>query len=387
MDGANSTAITGVVAPPDGETANFVSPETQQGFEFAAIAICLFLVTICVAIRLYTRIFITQRMGWDDYTCIAAYILTILTSTLHLVADSNGLGRHLWDIPASQYPNALKPFVIAIGTYLLLQMSVKLTCLLFYRTIFSSAHKTTIFVNVGIGFVIVVYLGMFFESVFECNPVARAWDRSIPGTCTNAQGVISFFSGGVNAFSDIYILLVPVPAVYALPLGRWQKIRILAVFSLGLFACALSAVRIFMLYNESRSIDFSWETTRVGIWSVIEVNVGLICACLFVFPAFLKHHGHSLSKYMTRRSSRNSYSIPLSDNKTTSNYSSTWSAGNRSRDRTSIHPGTKVIINPETDEDLELGSRASSEWRVNVTRPLPAISVDAWPGNGGVAVT
>ena len=113
-------------------------------------------------------------------------------------------------------------------------MFVKLTCLLFYRHIFHPAHKTLFFVNAGIAFVLVAYLSMFITALVQCQPIAYAWDRRIKGGhCFQARG-LAYASGAVNAFSDIYILLVPIPAVMALPLGMARKVRIIGVFGLGI---------------------------------------------------------------------------------------------------------------------------------------------------------
>jgi hypothetical protein len=113
-------------------------------------------------------------------------------------------------------------------------MSVKLTCLLFYRNIFHPTHKTLFFVNAGIAFVLVAYLSLFTASVLQCHPIAYSWDKSIKGGhCHQPEG-IAYSTSGVNAFSDIYTLIVPIPAVMGLPLSTPKKMRILSVFGLGI---------------------------------------------------------------------------------------------------------------------------------------------------------
>lgn len=51
-----------------------------------------------------------------------------------------------------------------------------------------------------------------------------------------------------------------------------------------MLGCFVSVVSIVRLYNLMRvdlaSPDYTWKMKEVLLWSVVEVNVGLICACL-----------------------------------------------------------------------------------------------------------
>ncbi|KAH8650551.1 hypothetical protein BGZ60DRAFT_192892 [Tricladium varicosporioides] len=298
----NSTKIVGVGKPPPGVQANFVNPETQTTGIIALHTTCLVITTLCLAIRLYTRKFITRAISLDDYCCFFAWCLNVAFSGLNLQADAQGLSRHFWDLPRSQFTPAFEPFVIGVCVYYVLAASIKLTCLLFYRNIFSPSHKTLIFVNAGIVFVLLVYTGMFFAQLFNCSPVQLAWDMTLHGHCTPKK-IMTYLSGAVNAATDIYVLMVPVPAVWALPVDTGRKIRVVSVFSLGFCACIMSIVRLGMLNNlyTNKFNDISWIVSEVGIWAIIEVNVGLMCACMLVFPAFLKHYWPKrINKYFAR---------------------------------------------------------------------------------------
>ena len=167
------------------------------------------------------------------------------------IADAQGLSRHFWDLPRSQFTpafevsniaftisfltsnaNKQQPFVIGVCLYYVLAAFIKLTCLLFYRNIFSPSHKTLSFVNAGIVFVLLIYTGMFFAQLFNCTPVQLAWDMTLHGHCTPKK-IMTYLSGAVNAATDIYVLMIPVPAIWALPVDTGRKIRVVSVFSLG----------------------------------------------------------------------------------------------------------------------------------------------------------
>lgn len=58
--------ITPGLDPPPGVTPNFVDPETRAPYAIIAHTIALSLATIFVAMRMYTKIWITRSPGWDD---------------------------------------------------------------------------------------------------------------------------------------------------------------------------------------------------------------------------------------------------------------------------------------------------------------------------------
>ncbi|RDL31332.1 uncharacterized protein BP5553_09541 [Venustampulla echinocandica] len=369
MENSTQPKIIGSLPPPPGVVPNFIDPPDQTTSLVIVHAICLFLVTCCVAMRLYTRQFITGKYGWDDYFCLQAFALTIAFSTCQITADARGFSRHLWDIPRMELARAMKPFIVGVFVYNLLLGSIKLSCLFFYTNIFSRGSKTLLAVKFGIVFVAGAYLGIFFSAVFECHPLQRMWDHRIPGHCFDAKP-FAYAGSVINVITDLFVLTVPIPAIMKLPLGLAHKLRVIGVFSLGLFACIVSFVRIAMLVYNYRSKDFTWNSSRVGTWSILEADVGLICSCLFVLPACLKHHGisvgvtsiisHLLPSSFTREAGTAS---PSSSVQPAQN--SWWSNnGNRSDDlhlcesteyKPEYHPGTR----PSTRPSLSQSSRLS----------------------------
>ncbi|KAG9237454.1 hypothetical protein BJ875DRAFT_152680 [Amylocarpus encephaloides] len=277
-------------APP-GTKPNYIDPVNQTTTLIALHTVCLTVVTISVSLRLYTRKFIVNSLGVDDYLCMAAWCLAVAYSGVNLYADSRGFGRHLWDIyPDRSHTVAVyRPFAIGIWIYIILAATIKLACLFFYRTIFKTSRKTILFVNGGIVGVAAIYTVMLCLQVFQCKPIPRTWDKRLDGTCRSGK-ITAYSSGVVNAVTDIYVLTVPIPAVWALPLRKWKKIRVISVFCLGLAACATSIVRLVEFPYLYRTKDTTWWLTKVSVWSLIEIHTGFTVACLLVLPAFLKRH-------------------------------------------------------------------------------------------------
>lgn len=76
------------------------------------------------------------------------------------------------------------------------------------------------------------YVALTIVKIFECNPRARIWDKSVEGTCINIPSLLNT-SGLFNTISDLLILLVPLKAVWALNMKTKKKLGVIAVFSVG----------------------------------------------------------------------------------------------------------------------------------------------------------
>ena len=66
----------------------------------------------------------------------------------------------------------------------------------------------------------------------NCIPVAKFWDSSIRGYCLNMKA-LWFSNASMHIFTDLVILIVPIPALKNLKLPLKQKIGVMGIFALG----------------------------------------------------------------------------------------------------------------------------------------------------------
>lgn len=84
-----------------------------------------------------------------------------------------------------------------------------------------------------LGSITVTWVLLFFLlSVFQCTPIERAWDLSIPGKCLNLRARI-IGAAGPNIVTDIVILAMPLREVWKLHATRSQQIALTGIFLLG----------------------------------------------------------------------------------------------------------------------------------------------------------
>ena len=171
---------------------------------------------------------------------------------------------------------------------------VKVSILLQYITIFV-VHRGGLFhmmVHILLWTNVVFYLVLTLLVIFECNPRARAWDQTIPGSCFSIHQ-LGVASGVINLISDFAILVLPTRRVMRLQMRWRRKWRIVAVFGVGFLACIAAIFRLVYSiqlteFSASASPEQQLVTDKKGLWAFAEIAVGIIVGCMPVLPRFFK---------------------------------------------------------------------------------------------------
>ncbi|KAJ5972602.1 uncharacterized protein N7479_002520 [Penicillium vulpinum] len=154
---------------------------------------------------------------------------------------------------------------------------VKFSILAQYHRIF--AVKQFRIATIGVGLFVFAYtIICVFVNAFECHTKPwRAWDPSFPTGCNNLP-MTYFSTAGINIFTDIVILLMPLPLLMKLNLHTRRKYALIAIFLTGTFASVASIVRLNALYKYTTTTDVSYDAIQILLWSQVEVNVAIISA-------------------------------------------------------------------------------------------------------------
>lgn len=164
----------------------------------------------------------------------------------------------------------------------------KLSICLLYRRLFERAGRSFRIALYGlVGLILSYYTAALLATIFECTPVRKSWEKTVPGTCIDTV-TFFFVNAGFNIATDVAIMLLPVPIIKALHLPMRQRIILCFVFAVGTIATATSIVRIFALNVSIQSTDPSWEIGQSSLWSAAEMNTAIICACIPVLKAPLQ---------------------------------------------------------------------------------------------------
>lgn len=95
-----------------------------------------------------------------------------------------------------------------------------------------------------------------------------------------------------NVITDILLLALPLPYVWGLHAPLSQRLILAGMFLLGVFVSVVSVVRLSILMGLNLTNgDVTFNLSQVFIWSLVEVQVGLICGCLPSLRPFVQKLG------------------------------------------------------------------------------------------------
>ncbi|KAK4229656.1 major facilitator superfamily domain-containing protein [Podospora fimiseda] len=255
------------------------------------------LATLFVVGRMVSRIGIVRRVGCDDYIMIFAWVIALcLTLSINL-GTTQGLGRHDRDIDANRRAGLRMCEYIFSILYNPALMATKSSVLVFYLRLAGNTQKILRMASWAVlGVVNIAGVILTFMNIFQCTPISAAWDITVkPIRCIPL--LTEFIcSAPVNVTTDLAILALPIPVLTGMRLPQRQKTILILTFTLGIFVTVVDVVRIYYLQQAiafvpvgassdpkamfGQSYGFSWNASFSLMWSAVEVNVGITCACI-----------------------------------------------------------------------------------------------------------
>lgn len=231
-----------------------------------------------VILRLFTRMKILHFLGRDD-ACIAIALLFSLGNTVAMcIQAESALGKHIWTLSHDTIIQFAKIAYAIVILYTSSFTLTKISILLQYLRIFNVTNiRKLCYIQIAIVSVYGVWL--FFSSVLNCVPIARNWDKTVQGKCLPTTP-LWLTNAALNILTDIMIVLLPMPVISSLMLPLKQKLWLTIVLAFGLLVCVVSFLRLNSLYLGSKTTDPTWDFVGVAIWTSVELNTAIICACL-----------------------------------------------------------------------------------------------------------
>ena len=128
--------------------------------------------------------------------------------------------------------------------------------------------------------------GSVLVTIFQCKPIRAAFDKTIADKVCVDNTQFWYANAGFSISTDVIILLLPMPLVYQLQVPWPQKAALTGVFALGIFVVITSCLRITTLDILAETPDQTYDIENV-MWTIIEPNVAVVCACLPILRPFV----------------------------------------------------------------------------------------------------
>ncbi|KAJ6109661.1 hypothetical protein N7486_001896 [Penicillium sp. IBT 16267x] len=238
-------------------------PPSTSGSALIGVALSLSVLQILfVAARFYTRTLQHTQCGADDYLILVA------------------LGFYALELLGFAFTITL----------------AKLSLLLFYVRIFYvrilNSRKFLIITYVIGALVLGLGIAVLFVDVFQCSPIAAAWNPNLHGSCVNLTIFYRAISP-INVLTGLMIAVLPIPLVWRLHAPRGQKVALTGVFLLSGLQYPPNGGLLHKLKDANNPLDL------LGIYSMIETSIIIIATCLVsIWPLFT----HLLAKFSCCRS-------------------------------------------------------------------------------------
>jgi len=301
--------------------------------------------TIFLGLRLYCKHLTKRALWFDDWILIGAWFTILATDIItQILVSEFKLGHHSWDLVI----NDLAKFIILLSS----RATITLTALSWTKTAFAITllRLVTGRTRAFVWFIIIsLQVTMGFSAAvpwIQCNPIAKTWDPTLPGTCWAAKVGTKIWigTGAYSALMDFILAALPWTFLWGLLLRKTEKIGISVAMSMGVVAGAVGIVKCVKLPNLG-SGD-SYNETDLYIWDIIESTVTMIAACIPTLRVLLRRASPAPSK---ASNITNSLNMKLSHTRPTGLHDVSSSGGSDSRFE---NGSKKYLFSPPDDNTM-----------------------------------
>jgi hypothetical protein len=101
---------------------------------------------------------------------------------------------------------------------------------------------------------------------------------------------------------DLWILVLPLRLILRIPRPSREKLALFIIFGLGIISTIASIIRLQSLRIFTLSEDPFYDSLPINTWSMVEVNIGLLCASIPTLKPLVSKAHKSQSRYALYKS-------------------------------------------------------------------------------------
>ncbi|KAK3988882.1 hypothetical protein QBC44DRAFT_370712 [Cladorrhinum sp. PSN332] len=236
---------------------------------------------IFVALRFVARGRVTVKVWWDDFCTLVSLSGLIALTVIIMKLYDLGMGSDFWTIPQSNIDTIFQFWYVALFLYGFTRTLSRISILLFYFRIFerTPGHKFRVGILV---FDVVTCTALILLALFPCNPIGvfwTRWDGIRTGKCVDFKKEVLGI-GIKDIFVDVVIISLPLPYIASLNLDRKKKVLSMILFSFGLCVIGTGVAKLTVVDKFVNSRNPTVDMLDLALVSVLELDLGIICACL-----------------------------------------------------------------------------------------------------------
>jgi hypothetical protein len=283
-------------------TPNYVDPETRgPGLLVTEIVIVTIALTV-LALRLYVRLRIVRKTGWDDWLMVTAAFFDLgVTLCVILAAQLYGWNIHAWDLRPDQVISGRQVSIAGQTLFLFASGLNKTSILVSYLRIAPLGSWFRLGTKVTTGLVVALIPIFLIVLWTQCLPPSSYWNLFAPERDCEAEAPPLMGQTLTTVLTDFLVFVLPLPTLYQLRLPDAQRIVLLVLFSFGVVVVVASCMRTYYVWHVVvETWDVTWEGFPLWIWTAVEVNLGVIAGSVPVLKPLLYPSGstHGTTSYV-----------------------------------------------------------------------------------------
>ncbi|KAF6794285.1 integral membrane protein [Colletotrichum sojae] len=261
-------------------------PDENVGpISVALAAVLTALLIITTGLRIWVRA-ANRKLGWDDWTILLAAATCIARFAIVVKQAEHGNGRHRVYLTEWNYMMVNMygwwGQILLFAAVAFLKASI---CLLILRIKDTKALKVMLYILMA--GVLLTNFGVVIILIAECRP-AGFW-RGASAKCwpTEVRIYAIYATIAYSVLTDLICSLLPLAVVWNVKMPRMTKFSISLLMGLGLVATGFGVARAASLGISTT--DLSWAYCIAGIWSNLELYLGVIAANLALARSVWAH--------------------------------------------------------------------------------------------------
>lgn len=262
------------------QTLNFRPslPLNDSGVRVVVVAaVFIALATLAVALRFYARYLKKVSYGLEDWFLLAStLVFYAYASTGILAVCVGGIGYHVNELSLAQLQRSLK---ITLALQILYAVGLGLIkcsiCLMLIRVFFVKRFRLA-------GYSVMAFctawtLMTILLAFLLCRPLDYNWNLlPTAGHCGDQRSAYAAV-GIIDIFSDVAILILPLPMVWKLQAAKATRLALTALLCLCVFTIAMSIARVVTIFDTEFK-DFTFNTYNF-CWPILEYGVAILVCC------------------------------------------------------------------------------------------------------------
>lgn len=249
-------------------------------------------------IRIYAKIFLARKVGWDDLVCTLGMVGALLDIVCFGIASIQGpLGKHVWNISLAELIGndfSVTLYIMQVtgsGTLGL----IKLAIFLFYLDIFWPLDWCRWAIYIGASLSSAFYLSITVVQFYFMTPrPGETLPKHLSGRTAAKVNRLGIPTSSVGLAIDILLLIIPLRAVAQLQLARKRKIRLYIIFLVGIMATIGSILSLSFKIKTYGNPDLTYHLILVNFFVAVEMSLGICIASLPLVARAFKQHRRQL---------------------------------------------------------------------------------------------